>query len=71
MVEQFSVVIFPKEKMVGCPILQAAYGGNNHLVSTLFDSDLWVVSPKSGSVMVKGNWDQWNKLAQKWNKHDR
>lgn len=45
-----------------CVMLQAAFGGDSHIVS-LFDTRLWLLHPTEDLVMMHGTFQEWQQLA--------
>lgn len=62
-----SAVIYPKQKKVACVLLQAVYGGDRR-VPHMFATDLWAVYPEEGAVGFTDTRENWQKLADQWNK---
>lgn len=63
-------VVYPEKKMVGCVLIQAAYGFNTQ-VPYLFDPEDWVLAPEDGGKAMRGTQEEWRKLADNWNEHHR
>ena len=59
----YDLVVDVATKRPGCVLLQAAYGGDNQLVSALFDTADWVLAPTAKMAMVNGTREQWERHA--------
>ena len=59
----YKLLVDVATKRPGCVLLQAACGGDNHLVSALFAPADWVLSPTDKMAMVEGTRDQWERHA--------
>ena len=64
----YDLVVDSVTKRPACVLLQAGYGCNSHLVSELFDSKTWHLSPRPTFVVVNGTLYQWKGHAEKINK---
>lgn len=60
----YTLVVDVATKRPGCVLLQAGMGGDNHLVSELFDTDDWVLAPTEKMAMVTGTRQQWERHAE-------
>lgn len=61
------LVIDVEQRRPGCVLIQAALGGDNHLVSSLFDATSWLVAPTPGMRLVSGTMEQWKAFAKEVN----
>lgn len=67
--KEIRAVIYPEQKKIACVLLQTIFGGNSHIPSRYFDSDIWELSPETpGAQMFFGTAEQWQQLGNKWNK---
>ena len=60
----YKLVVDVATKRPGCVLLQAGCGGDNHLVSALFDPEDWVLAPTEKMGMVEGTREQWTRHAE-------
>jgi len=57
-------LVDPRQKLVGCVILQALYGGDRLVVSQFND---WLTAPSPTMGMVELTTEEWSTLADEWN----
>ena len=60
----YKLVVDVATRRPGCVLLQAGYGGDNHLVSAVFDPADWIVAPTDNMAMVEGTREQWERHAE-------
>ena len=63
----FSVAFGTESRRPGCVLLQATFGGNSSIVSSLYDPATWLLAPSEPFAMVTGTMKQFQGHADKLN----
>ena len=67
-VRTIGIIVDVKQRRPACPLLQAAMGGDSHIVTAVLDSRDWLVFPTRDMYMVRGTLDQWKGFAEELNR---
>ncbi len=68
---QIPLVMDVEQRLPGCVLLQAAFGGTSSMVSRLFDPGVWLTGMTDNMKIVYGTRTQWEEFAKECNARER